>query len=286
MATPEGHTARDDRFKQLQDLLFVDDGQLADQFEDELEEVRQELRDPKEVAARVQPLIDQKVDYMREHFPELFGHVMAQTIKKQIQESQDEMIDALYPIIGKLIRKFLAKELERLVERVDASIADTFSWKGWQRRIRSWLRGESAGDQMIRDLARAEVEEVFLVDKDSGLLAGSWSREKMADQDMVAGMLTAIKSFVESAFQGGAQNLETIEYETYKILLHNFHTFYVAVIVSGVVTADFKAQLADYVLAIEERHHLHTRVDITEEVFEGNSKMLMSYFHEFKSHNQ
>lgn len=264
----------------------MEDGQLAAHFKDKVDALQDELRDPKEVAARVQPFIDLNLDYLRENFPELFGHVMAQTIKKQIQESQDEMIDALYPIIGKLIRKFLAKELERLVERVDESINDAFTWQGWKRRIRRWLRGESQGDQMIRDIARAEVEEVFIVDKESGLLAGSWSREQMADQDMVAGMLTAIKSFVESAFQGGAQDLETIEYETYKILLHNFHTFYVAVIVSGVVSAEYKSQLSDFVMALEERHRIQTRVDITDEVVQNNSKMLKSYFNEFRSQNQ
>ena len=264
----------------------MENGELTDHFKDDLDDLRRELRDPKEIAERVQPLVDRKIDYVREHFPELFGHVMAQTIKKQIQESQDEMIDALYPIIGKLIRKFLAKELERLVERVDESINDAFSWQSWRRRIVGWFKGESAGDQVIRDIARAEVEEVFIVDKDSGLLAGSWSRQEMADQDMVAGMLTAIKSFVESAFQGGAQDLETIEYETYKILLHNFHTFYVAVIVSGVVSADYKSQLSDFVMALEERHRLQTRVDITDEVVQRNSEMLKAYFNEFGSENQ
>lgn len=286
MAQPQGHSSADERFKQLQDLLFVEDGQLTDHFQAEVNDLRKELRDPKEIAERVQPLVDQKIEYLREHFPELFGHVMAQTIKKQIQESQDEMIDALYPIIGKLIRKFLAKELERLVERVDESINDAFSWKTWRRRIVGWFKGESAGDQMIRDIARAEVEEVFLVDKDSGLLAGSWSRNEMADQDMVAGMLTAIKSFVESAFQGGAQDLETIEYETYKILLHNFHTYYVAVIVSGVASAEYKSHLSDFVMALEERHNPETRVDITNEVVHKNSEMLKAYFNEFRIENQ
>ena len=39
------------------------------------------------------------------------------------------------------------------------------------------------------------------------------------DEDMVAGMLTAIKSFVEDAFKGGNMELERIDYELFTIHL-------------------------------------------------------------------
>ena len=286
MSEKTSHTAQDDRFRRLQELLFVEDGKLTNAIQDEIEALQQEVRDPEEIKKRVQPFIDQKVDYLQENFSDLFGPAMAATIKKQIAESQDEMIDALYPIIGKLIRKFLSKELERLVERLDSSINDAFSWKSWRRRMVNWFKGETRGDTLVREMARPEFEEVFIIDKESGLLAGSWTRNDVADNDMVAGMLTAIKSFVESAFRGGDQDLETIEYDSYKILIHNFHTFYVAVIVSGVVSADYKTQLSDFVMALEERHRLQTRVDITDEVVQRNSEMLKAYFNEFGSENQ
>lgn len=244
------------------------------------------MRSQAEINRRVEPYFDEKLDFLRENFPDLFGEAMARTIKQQIRDSKDEMIDALYPIIGRLIRRFVAKELERLSERIDQSINDAFSWKWWVRRMRGWARGESAADQVVKDLVRAEIVEAFIVDKDSGLLAGVWSPEQKADQDMVAGMLTAIKSFVESAFESGSQDLETIEYETYKILLHNFQTYYIAVIVSGAVTADFKGRLYDFVLAFEERHRITTRTDMTDDIVQSNSKLLKASFDEFLRENQ
>ena len=266
--------------------MFVEDGKLTNAIQDEIEALQKEVRDPEEIKKRVQPFIDQKVDYLQENFSDLFGPAMAATIKKQIAESQDEMIDALYPIIGKLIRKFLSKELERLVERLDSSINDAFSWKSWRRRMVNWFKGESRGDTLVREMARPEFEEVFIIDKESGLLAGSWTRNDVADNDMVAGMLTAIKSFVESAFRSGDQDLETIEYDSYKILIHNFHTFYIAVIVSGVVSPKFKTNLYDFVMAFEERNRIVTRTEITGEVVDTNSKKLKAYFDEFKGEDQ
>ncbi|MEM7040948.1 MAG: cell envelope biogenesis protein OmpA, partial [Bacteroidota bacterium] len=99
-------------------------------------------------------------------------------------------------------------------------------------------------------------------------------------------MLTAIKSFVESAFQGGAQDLETIEYESYKIILHNFHTFYIAVIASGALTADYKRDLSDLLMAFAEKHRVFTREELTEANVEKNSKAIKAHFNEFLVQNQ
>ncbi|MEM6269166.1 MAG: hypothetical protein AAF998_06990 [Bacteroidota bacterium] len=285
MPDTPAHTDQD-RFRRLQELLFEEDRAVAQQIKEEVETLRDDLVSPEEIQERVQPFIDHKVEYLQENFPELFGPVMAETIKKQITEQQDEMIDALYPIIGKLIRKFVSRELEQLVERIDRSINDAFSWASWRRRIAGWFKGESDMDRIVRDLARPQVEEVFIVDQDSGLLAGAWSRKPHADRDMVAGMLTAIKSFVETAFEQGEQELEMIEYDNNKIILHNFHTFYIAVTTSGVLTSDFKSELANLILAFAEKHAIQTREDLDDVVVEKNSKALKAHFDEYIEQNQ
>lgn len=286
MSAPPKHSEDQERFHKLQELLFVEDGKLTDAIQEEIDSLRDEVRNQEEVQIRVQPFIEQKVEFLQENFSELFGPVLATSIKRQIRDSQDEMIDALYPIIGKLIRKFLSKELERLSKQIDRSVNETFSWKGILRRFSKLFRGETAKEAMDQEIIRPDFEEVFIIDKESGLLAGSWSRNDTADQDMIAGMLTAIKSFVESAFQSGAQDLETIEYDTYKILIHNFHTFYIAVIVSGPVTQDFRALLYDYIMAFSEKNPIVTRTEIDDALLQSNSLKLKAHFDDFTSENQ
>jgi hypothetical protein len=280
------HIDSQERFRRLQDLLFKEDRDLAEHIRQEVNLLREELVSPEEIQERVQPFIEMKVEYLQENFPELFGPALADTIKKQIVEQQDEMIDALYPIIGRLIRKFLTKELERLQERIDKSLNETFSWEGWVRRVRGWFKGESSRDQVVREITKGEVVEVFIVDQDSGLLAGAWSRSEHADRDMVAGMLTAIKSFVESAFEAGQQDLEMIEYENYKITLHNFRTFYIAVIISGPVTAEFKSELSDLVMAFPEKHTVYTRDDLDDAAVIRNSNALKEHLNEYLEQDQ
>ena len=270
-----------ERFRQLQQLLLDEDRQVSSNIKEEVEQLRAQLVSPEEINARVSPFIEDKVKYLQENFPELFGPIMAQTIKQQIADSQDEMIDALYPIIGKLIKKFISKEMERLSEQIDRQISDTFSWHAWKRRMKGWFKGESEKDRIFNDLLKAKVEEVFIVDKESGLLAGSWSRSELVDRDMVAGMLTAIKSFVEHAFSKGEQEIETIEYDNYKLLVRNFHTYYIVVVVSGSVSAEFKSMLTDLLLNFAERYKITARNDMDGETVEHNSKALAAHLHEY-----
>jgi len=97
---------------------------------------------------------------------------------------------------------------------------------------------------------------MFVIEKDSGILISDYSplSEDTVDKEMVAGMLTAIKSFVEDAFQGGDQNLEMIEYELYTIHIQNFYSYYIAAVVSGAYTYMFKEVLEDQIIDFAQNH--------------------------------
>lgn len=243
----------------------------------EVRSLNEELRDPKEVRERVSPYIEEKIDYLRDNFPEEFGPVITDTIRRQIAESQDEVIDALYPIIGKLVRRYIIKEIEKLSERLDRQVDDAFSWERWKIRIRSWFTGVKEEEMVIRNLAPPVLEEIMVVGKESGLLLGSWSRHETLDRDMVAGMLTAIKSFVEDAFSTKDQSLELIEYETYKIYLQNFPRYYIAAVISGVIDSEFKDEFAEKVFDFGEKNHFDPD-EVTGELQEGISRALAKTF--------
>ena len=71
---------------------------------------------------------------------------------------------------------------------------------------------------------------------------------KNIEEDVVAGMLTAIKSFAEDAFKKETQDLQYIEYESYHIHIQNFSSYYIAVIISGTFNVIFKNELEDRLL--------------------------------------
>lgn len=233
------------KFEVLKDILFEDARKRNEELSRKVNAIDEVISDRKKLEPRIAPILEDQVDYLEKNFPTLFGTAITASIRKQIKESQDEVVDALYPILGKMIKKYISRELALLSERVDRQLERAFSWEGWVTRIKGWFGGVSEKDMIMKELARPELEEVFVIHQDSGLLIGSYTKNNTLDQDMIAGMLTAIKAFVKEAFRGGSQELETIEYENYKVVISNLRSFYVVLVITGSMNANFKSQLDD-----------------------------------------
>jgi hypothetical protein len=235
-------------FRKLRDILFEDEIKEHNQLAQAVQELHEDINTRQRLQTKVEPIVEDKLTYLKEHFPELFGPVIAEALAVQIKDSKEAIIDALYPIMGSLIKKYVVVEIEALSEKIDRQLDKVFSWEGWVARTRGWLAGTSWSQQMIRDALPPVIEEVFVIEQHSSILMGSYSRQHTLDRDMIAGMLTAIKGFVKDAFAQEHQELEMVAYETYKIVIKNFRTFYVAVTVSGVIDTRFERQLDNMLL--------------------------------------
>ena len=199
------------------------------------------------------------------------------SIHEQLND-HDQLIDTLYPIIGKAIKKFIRAEMQILTEKIEAQFAIAFSWKGWVRRFKGWFGGVKESQLMVMELANPQLEEMFVIENDSGILKASYSRNDTIDKDLIAGMLTAIKAFVEDAFSRGGASLEMIEYDSYNILLYEVKTFYVAVVCSGVLTATFKDKMQEGVFEFVDKYLKMQRQDATQTEEQFMTKQLKEYF--------
>ncbi|MBV6647183.1 MAG: hypothetical protein KI790_17120 [Cyclobacteriaceae bacterium] len=180
--------------------------------------------------------------------PDKMGPVITETLKVQIREQKDEVVQTLYPIIGQMIKKFIQREIQVLTEKIDYQLEKAFSWEFLLVRIKAFFTGTSTADLVLKASDPAKIEEIFLIEEGSGLLLASYSRNKTIDQDMIAGMLTAIRAFVEDAFSSSDQKLETISYDLFKIYVQSFGKFYIAVVLSGGMDTAFKNRLDDTIL--------------------------------------
>ena len=251
---------KDKRFELLRELLLEDDRK-------KFNELSEEIIMREKVASRVDPLIDEKIEDLRENFPIYFGDTITETIKTQIRDSQDEVVDALYPIMGKMIKKYIASEISKLSDNINKRVKSTFSFKDYFKRFKRKVSGVSEGDAILSGALKPTLEEIFIIEKNSGILLGNHSTGNIANKDMVSGMLTAIKSFAEDAFAKEGQDLEDIKFETFHIALHNFNTIYIALAISGVQTQDFKEKLNDDINDFAEfilgnRSHLENETEL------------------------
>jgi hypothetical protein len=233
----------DNRFELLKELLLADDRQ-------DLNNLREEFPEDKRLKENTVSIVDKKIEDLKENFPLYFGGTITETIKVQIRESQDEVVEALYPIIGKLVKKFIVVEITKISESINKTMNNKFSIKQLIKRLFNGKKSDA--EEVFQEVFESFIEEVFVIEKDSGLLLGSYSRGNIADKDMISGMLTAIKSFAEDAFSKEGQDLEDIKFETFQLSLQNFKSIYIAIATSGVVNTEFKEGVFDDVNNLAE----------------------------------
>jgi hypothetical protein len=239
-----------DKLEILKDILFDDGHKFEEKISKRVKNLEETLNQRKKLSGKVNPLIEQQINEFKESIPGTLGPVITETLREEIKYRKDEVVDALYPIMGKMVKKYVAQEMQLLQERIDNQLSFLTRWK---RKLRSIFSGKKEEDLIIDDLATAKIEQVLLIEKDSGILKASFSKSNTMDEEMVSGMLTAIKSFVEDAFNQRNQNLESIEYELYQIHLQSFATHYIAVVISGNFVTSAKNKLQDVIFNFYNR---------------------------------
>ena len=161
---------------------------------------------------------------------EALGSEMGKAIKNQIELERDAMVDALYPVIGSTISKYMVE----VVQEINTKVENTLSPEGIKRKIRAKLRGVSEAELILQESIGCHVQAVFLIHKDSGLIIQEIQQlgERILDAEMVAGMLTAIRSFANDCIVFGSE-LDTIDYGDWQIHLEAAGYCYLAVVLQG-----------------------------------------------------
>ena len=233
-----------DRLEILKDILFTDDREDIDKIADRIEFLEQAYNDREKFASRVNPIVANHLDEFTKNMPNTLGPTITATLKREIQNHKDEVVDALYPVLGKMVKKYVAQEIRVLSEKIDSQLSFITAWK---RRFKAFFGGSKEKELLLNDLASEKIEQVLLIERDSGLLKASFSRTDTIDEEMISGMLTAIKTFVEDAFNQKNQELELIEYELYNIHIQSFVNYYVAVVISGSYSLKTKNKVQDII---------------------------------------
>lgn len=244
----------------------------------ELSRLRNMLENEEEFNSIISPYIERHIEELKNNFPDQYKELVSKIFEEKLINSREEIVDMLSPSMGILIKKFISLQFEKLKEGIDNQVKTTFSVKSWGTKIKSSIFGVKESDLILNNLDKYEIQEVYLVQRDSGLLYGSASKSINIDKDVIAGMLTAIKSFAEDAFQQKAQELDMIEYGHYKILMQNFKTYYIALALTGSLSAADKDQLSNNVLSFADKYLNKRITNIDQDILDEYSEKLKAHF--------
>lgn len=238
----------------LKNLLLDEDRLEVDALKLKIKDLETILLVKEKLSKKVNPIISERLEQYTIEIPDKLGPTITESLKNEITNSKDQVVDALYPILGKMIKKYIQNEFEVLSEKVNSQIQKRFSFKNWFRKAKSKATGVEEVSLMINELASTKIHEVFIIEKNSGILIANYSKTKTIDKDVLSGMLTAIKSFIEDAFKTGGEDLQSIEYGMYNIHLQNFKSYYIAVVVHGVFNRNYQNKLEDKLFDFSKKY--------------------------------
>jgi len=180
-------------------------------------------------------------------------------IQRRIERNPDSFADALYPVMGPAIRQSISATLKDLVNNINRTLEHSLSAQGLKWRLEAMRSGVPFPEVVLRHTLSYRVEQVFLIQNDSGLLMQHVQDELAvkSDPDAVSGMLTAIAQFVRDAFQAGEkEGLEQVEIGDHTVLLVHGPSAYLACVVRGIPPGQMRQHCQE---VIEQLHGRYAR---------------------------
>jgi len=260
----------------LRDILLKNDRASIHKLEEILD-------NQDELAERISPIVDYKINLLKQKFPKEFQLAVNQIVEKKMKESQEEILDLIYPVLGKMIKKYIVHQFDEIKEKLDTQVRSLFTIKGLKLKIKSMIYGIDNTELLLSNIDKPKIEEIHIIERDSGILYGSATLRPTIDRDVIAGMLTAIKSFVEDAFQREEEELEMIEYGSYKIFIQNFRRFYFSIAMSGSLSVAQRKELSTSILRFAEKEINQILANDSGDKYDIISEKLKAHFYDTES---
>lgn len=174
-------------------------------------ELRRQINTPALHSEKISRVVSEAIQ-LRADQDETLSEVLSPTIERalsrSIESDPQRLADALYPVMGPAIRKSIQEALTQTFETFNQLLEQSLSPKflGW--RFDAWRTGRSYSEVVLLNTLEYQVEQVFLIHAETGLLLrhAEAPHAISKDPDMISGMLTAIQDFIADSFalQGDA----------------------------------------------------------------------------------
>ena len=193
---------------------------------------------------------------------------LEKAITTSVKRNPAPLADALFPVMGPAIRKAVSASLAAMIESLNRTLEHAISWRSLQWRLEAFRTQKSFAEVVMLKTLLYRVEQVFLIDRKTGLLLqhvqpGS---EAVQDADMVSGMLTAIRDFVHDSFKvSDSESLEAMKVGDLSVWIEPGPMAIVAAVIRGNAPRDMRPVLQEAVETI------HLQFGHTLEHFSGDT---------------
>ncbi len=196
-------------------------------------------------------------------------------VTSSVRRNPKPLADALFPIMGPAIRKAVAASLAGMIESLNRTLEHAFSRQSIHWRLEALRTGKSFAEVVLLKTLLFRVEQVLLIDRNTGLLLqhAHTGAAGMKDADMVSGMLTAIRDFVQDSFRASGDvsahdALESLKVGDLAVWIEPGPHAILAAVIRGSAPRDFRRVLQRTVETI------HLEFGEALESFDGDASTL------------
>ncbi len=185
---------------------------------------------------------------------DVLSPTVEQALTRSIENDPKRLANALYPVMGPAIRKSINEVLAQTLETFNQLLEQSLSPRSLLWRFDAWRTGHSYPEVVLLKTLLYQVEQVFLIHRESGLLLQHVVSPQAItrDPDMISGMLTAIRDFIHDSFAVGSDDaLNDLRLGDLNVLVEQGPYSVLAVVVRGNPPADLHVQISD----IQEQVH-------------------------------
>ncbi|HSD71625.1 MAG TPA: OmpA family protein [Thermoanaerobaculia bacterium] len=176
-----------------------------------------------------------------------------EAILSSVRKDPHVLVDALFPVMGPAIRKAISSALASMIESLNDTLEKSFSVQGLKWRWEAWRTGKPLSEIILLRTLVYRVEQVFLIHRKTGLLLQHVSATSggVQDADMVSGMLTAIRDFVQDSFGGNRDDsLDSFKVGEFTVRIEQGPEAVLAAVVRGTAPPELRSTLAGAIEAI------------------------------------
>jgi OOP family OmpA-OmpF porin len=249
-STKQNTDPTDESLRELREVLLRPIQTQLDKLQRRLDTPELQAKDVSRIlpeAISLRSTRDKKIEIALEPITE-------KAIRASIKKDRKVFVDALFPVMGPAIRKAIAAAIQGMVQSFNQVLEHSVSIQGLKWRLEAIRTQKPFAEVVLLHTLIYQVEQVFLIHNDSGLVLQHVVAKTVVSQDpdLVSGMLSAIKDFVRDSFGGEKeQTLETLRVGDRNVWIeHGPHAFLAAVI-RGNPPVALQAGLRD---ALDEIH--------------------------------
>jgi flagellar motor protein MotB len=225
----------------------------------QLRALQTRLDDPVTQAREVSRVLPSAVELRKNdpHLKRVLGPTIEDAISASVRRNPQPLADALFPIIGPAIRKAVAATLSGMLESLNTTLEHSLSWRSLVWRLDARRTGKSFAEIVLLNTLVYRVEQVFLIHRPSGLLLQHITAHGTSaqDADMVSGMLTAIRDFVQDSFKvSDDEGLQTLKVGELSVWIEQGPHALLAVVVRGSAPPELRTALQQALEAVHAQY--------------------------------